>query len=380
MSSLPPETQLWQWNRPNQTWNTNLPAVPDFVSQATLQNLPEGTALFLRSEETPVQITQTDDPVLKIRYYHQDHLGSSSVISDESGELVEEITNYPFGYLRNTYRPRGLAEAYGFSEKEQDAESDLHYFEARYLLAQNGRFSSVDWAAHAVLREGIVTPQLLNSYAYVSNSPLVYEDPDGNFLNFVVGGIIGVAAEATGQIVGSMMEGKSFSDAVDNIDYRQVVVAGAIGALTGGASAMAGNALKLGAKIAVQASIEITGQVVESIGKQMVVNGSMDIRKVDPLKTISDVSIGLLSAGVSTRVGEIGSGLLRNKITKNAMSNVSDPLSINGAAVVKKTVQSFEGLIRASGDLGQGTTAVLSSAVNAVNTELNQKPSEDKFK
>ena len=123
---------------------------------------------------------------LRVRYYHQDHLGSSSVIADAEGALVEENAFYPFGHPRNEHRLREVVEAYTFTQKERDKESGLHYFEARYLVATLSRFVSVDpkYAYPGGLSEEdlglfLSEPQEINLYAYVRNNPLRYVDPTG---------------------------------------------------------------------------------------------------------------------------------------------------------------------------------------------------------
>jgi RHS repeat-associated protein len=117
---------------------------------------------------------------LQVRYYHQDHLGSTAVVSDRDGAIVEESSDYPFGHPRHQYQPSGLAsEPYQFSQKERDAESGLHYFEARYLASHTGRFISVDPISTLDMKGLGRQPQSLNLYAYAQNNPLKYTDPMG---------------------------------------------------------------------------------------------------------------------------------------------------------------------------------------------------------
>jgi RHS repeat-associated protein len=63
-----------------------------------------------------------------------------------------------------------------FTGKEQDAETGLDYFGARYFSGAQGRFASPD--PH---NEGAKPwePQSWNAYSYAINNPLKYIDPDG---------------------------------------------------------------------------------------------------------------------------------------------------------------------------------------------------------
>jgi RHS repeat-associated protein len=61
-----------------------------------------------------------------------------------------------------------------FTGKKQDTETDLFYFEARYMDAKLGRFTSPDEGPYV-----LENPQTFNRYAYAINSPLTFSDPDG---------------------------------------------------------------------------------------------------------------------------------------------------------------------------------------------------------
>jgi RHS repeat-associated protein len=110
------------------------------------------------------------------RWYLPDHLGSASLLLDESGQVTSRVTYYPFGLTR--YATGGEALRYRFTGKERDA-SGLHYFEARYYDPLAGRFISVDpLFAEGPPVDGTL-PQALNATAYGLNNPLKYVDPDG---------------------------------------------------------------------------------------------------------------------------------------------------------------------------------------------------------
>lgn len=106
-------------------------------------------------------------------FYHPDHLGSTNVTTDADGAVVSETEYYPYGAPRHEVAtlPGSSDPRYRFSDKERDAESGLHYFEARYYHAAIGRFISFDNGARRVEATG--------SYAYAMNNPLRFVDPGG---------------------------------------------------------------------------------------------------------------------------------------------------------------------------------------------------------
>jgi len=117
----------------------------------------------------------------QVQYYFADHLGSSRVVSDSSGAILDDSDFYPFGGERAYSSSSG--NAYKFTGKERDTESGLDDFGARYFTAQFGRFMTPDWSASPVLvpYADIGNPQTFNQYAYVSNNPINGVDPEGHF-------------------------------------------------------------------------------------------------------------------------------------------------------------------------------------------------------
>ncbi len=150
------------------TWLHRFPAGHDL---APLSDAPAwlnpGEALWT-TQGTPGPLN-LPAAALAIRYYHQDHLGSTSVITDQSGSLIEETTNYAFGHPRNSYKPGPVfPEAYGFTQKERDKESGLHYFKSRYYVAALGRFPSVD--------RMVIGKKWQWPYAYSTLNPVRFEE------------------------------------------------------------------------------------------------------------------------------------------------------------------------------------------------------------
>jgi len=178
-----PFIAAWRFDLCTQSWLSHLPAFsssdPGFP-----EYLAPGQAIYFHAD-APAEL-QIPDAALRIRYYHQDHLGSSSLMTDAEGAAVEETAFYPFGVERHQHRLRKVEESYKFGQKERDRESGLHYFEARYastalarFTAPDPKYANPDGLSSEALASYLGASQRLNLYAYCLNNPLKYTDPSG---------------------------------------------------------------------------------------------------------------------------------------------------------------------------------------------------------
>ena len=181
--SLPGSVSSWVFDAASGKWSTSLANGLAAAPQPP-PTLAPGEAFYVDTDGPTV--LDGPDPALRIRYYHQDHLGSSAIITDSSGSVVEETAFFPFGVPREETDFRQLHNPYQFTQKERDSESSLNYFEARYLVAGLSRFIRADpkyvnpdALAAAELNSLLFSPQRFNLYAYCSDNPLRYTDPTG---------------------------------------------------------------------------------------------------------------------------------------------------------------------------------------------------------
>jgi len=172
---------VWGYDTTGDSWQGFLSHKPDFLND--LQTLAPGRAYWIHMTEAAQLLFQEN--LAKTYYYHPDHLGSSCVVTDELGLVVERTEFFPFG--RKRYEENDDFEsAYKFAGKERDQESGLDYLGARYYMPVIGKFVSVD-PLYAGLNnlteeefEGFIRgPQQHNIYAYVQNNPINGIDPSG---------------------------------------------------------------------------------------------------------------------------------------------------------------------------------------------------------
>ena len=108
----------------------------------------------------------------KLTYIHTDVLGSTVLLTNEAAEITGRYEYDAFG---GTIGYEGSEQTdYLFTNQEQDIESELYYYNARYYNPKLGRFISRD------IKLGNAGDILSsNRYIYVKNNPLKYVDPTG---------------------------------------------------------------------------------------------------------------------------------------------------------------------------------------------------------
>ena len=102
-----------------------------------------------------------------------DHLGSTSMVADASGAVVNELRYSAFGEIR--YQNGTLTTDYSYTGQRQEAEIGLYYFVARWYDPAIGRFIQADTV---VPNPG--TALGYDRYGYNFNNPIKYIDPDGH--------------------------------------------------------------------------------------------------------------------------------------------------------------------------------------------------------
>jgi len=150
----------------------------------------------------------------KLYFYHSDHLGSASLISDYKGDEYQRIEYTPYGetWVEKTSNTGLEYLPYKFTAKEQDEETGLYYYGARYLDPKYSMWISTDPALGEYIPQapindeakknnqnlpgmgGIFNTVNLNLYHYAANNPVKYTDPDGNDIKGVFRGLVNMVS------------------------------------------------------------------------------------------------------------------------------------------------------------------------------------------
>ncbi len=115
------------------------------------------------------------------RYYVlKDHLGSASVVTNQSATTVGEDRFYPFGETRFTTGSMQTDKL--FTGQRQITGLGIYHFGARFYSPKLGRFLSADTVV-----TNPFNPQDLNRFSYTLNNPIKYIDPTGHGVDCGIG-------------------------------------------------------------------------------------------------------------------------------------------------------------------------------------------------
>lgn len=138
-------------------------------------------------------------------YYHSDQIGSSNVITDRSGNVIQQHEYKAYGgdryTLNNAAGHPEYNSTYLFTSQAFDDDTGLYFYGSRYYDPEIGKFTQCD-----TLVPSTTDPQTLNRYAYCNNNPLKYSDPTGHFIVAIFFLIVAIAkAAAIGAAIGAIM-------------------------------------------------------------------------------------------------------------------------------------------------------------------------------
>ena len=253
-------------------------------------------------------------------YYHPDHLGSSSYITDLDGEVVQHIEYVPFGEVFIEERNNVWNTPYLFNAKEFDEETGLYYYGARYYDPRLSLWMNVDPISNYDPRNnenyldgehnnGIYNYANLNPYIYCYQNPVKLVDPNGK--QALAGSIMGGLTEYA-SIVGEKMifENKTFIDANKDISTKDIASIGfsmVVGCVSGTA------------KFAKFMSSNMGKRIIKEIGTN-IVEGFMNVA-VDILMDQRDMSFDDAKSVITQSIINAGLGEL---LPKPARKNLEE--------------------------------------------------------
>jgi len=144
-------------------------------------------------------LVDASNAITSWRYFHQDHLSSVEVVTDQSSALVERLSYDAWGKRRNldgTDSATAITaiDTRGFTDQEELDNLGVVHMNGRLYASVLGRFISPD-----PIIQNAYDPQNHNRYSYTLNRPLSLIDPSGYIPRGggsfgVTGGTLGVGA------------------------------------------------------------------------------------------------------------------------------------------------------------------------------------------
>lgn len=130
-----------------------------------------------------------------------DTLNSTRALVDDTGSLIAAYNYMPYGGLMTDPGAAGAMCSYLFTGRELDREIMRYNFLARFYDPYLGRFWSPDPES-----------QFASPYLFGANDPILYNDPDGEFVFVLSALAIGTALGAAGGVLAGLANGASPTD------------------------------------------------------------------------------------------------------------------------------------------------------------------------
>ncbi len=305
-------------------------------------------------------VEQRDGYRPEVRYAFKDHLGSWTTVADAYGQVLAEQSFDAWGNLRdpdtwlNYSAAAAVAPLFGrgftghehlagfglinmkFTVSEGRAKLDLGYAERWELGEANGRMYDPVMSSFLSVDNYVQNPdfsQNFNRYAYCYNNPLKYTDPDGEWIQIMIGAVIGgvtnlacnwgridtfgeglayfgigAAAGALGAATCGAAAGAIGAATTLSSSVASGAVSGAVGGFVGGFTIGAGNAMIQGCNIGEAFSAGMTAG-----GKGALIGGVVGVVAggIQYGRTIRTINKGCKNVGIK-EMSQVNDGNLRS--------------------------------------------------------------------
>ena len=192
-----------------------------------------------------------------------------------------------------------------------DSETGFYYLQSRYYDPANHRFINADAPEYSTMSAYGLNNS--NLFAYCQNNPIAYGDENGEWLNFLIGAVVGAAVNAVSTIVDAVQEG-GLSALGDGKTWAKVGVSAAVGAIEGAVAATPLGAVG-------QSLIGAATSGIENACHQAIDNGGFD--KVDYGEVAFNAAIGAFSS----RNNGVSKGTAAHlKTQERTLKNAAKPL------------------------------------------------------
>jgi len=196
------------------TWN--------YMTALPTPALHEGVAMYIYTPAGEL-LYRVDAASGDAWFYHFDEMGSTRLITDDTGNVVAAYTYDPFGRSLGSWgdlSPALQPFTYRGQAGTMDLGGDVYHMRTRVYDAWTARFISPDPLFD-------VNPLHVNPYQYAANNPSVFSDPLGQRENFATGiGVAGIYQTTVETLEALSKKGTSVRDLINSGKIGSVIMHG----------------------------------------------------------------------------------------------------------------------------------------------------------
>jgi RHS repeat-associated protein len=261
-----------------------------------------------------VEYDEATPETLEYYFFHQDHIGSSNVITDKDGNIAQLIEYTPYGLTARDDESYNYDTDCLYTGKLFDTSTELYYYGARYYDPELGHFITPD-----TIVPYPDDPQSFNRYSYARCNPIRYVDPTGHsWFSKLIGAIVGIVVGAlTGQVELGLAAYSFVDSAISAYQAgANIFQAIGIGVVSGSASYLGGRFGfdYMGGEIGAFLGASFFGSIGSSVGTAAIMGGDIGRAAVAGVAggAASIIGTPIVGSGVASEIqgGSFGEGAL----------------------------------------------------------------------